>query len=132
MDSRASQYEAADIEKGVFVGANLDARNVDSLIARADRTQPEGTRYNVRIEVVSEGSSSISEDIKEGFLGALVAPEDRGAFDRAHDFTEVSPPRVSADEAMEQERRADAAGGTSIYEEGNQHMVRRLAYYRDA
>lgn len=131
MDSQATQYEAADVEHGVFVGANLDPRNIHSLIARAERTQPEGTRYEVQIEAVSEDSPSTSEDIKERFLGALVESNDRVAVDQDHDDTEVNPPTTSADEAMDQERRRDAAGDTN-YEKGDQEMVRRLAYYRDA
>lgn len=131
MDSQATQYEAADVEKGAFVGANLDPRNVHSLIARAGRTLPEGTRYNVQIEVVSEDSPSTSEDIKESFLGALVVPKDGVAFDRAHDDTEGNPPRASSGEQTDQERRRKAAGDR-IYEEGDRKMVRRLAYYRDA
>lgn len=113
MDSQATQYEAADVEKGVFVGANIDPRNLHSLIARVERTQPEGTRYNVQIEAVSEDSTSTSEDIKERFLGALAVP------------------RASDDEPMSQERRRDAAGDT-VDEEGDQKMDRRLAHYRDA
>lgn len=132
MDSQASQYEAADIEKGVFVGANLDARNIHSLIARAERTQPEGTRWDVQIEVVAEDSPSTSEDIKESFLRSLVDPNGRVASDRAHDESEARRPRVSADEAMDQQRRRDAAGENSYYEEGSPRMVRRLAHYRDA
>lgn len=73
MLSQATQYEAADVESGVFLGVNLDARSVNALMARVDSSQPEGTRYDVQIKVVSgEEADFISEAVRERFLGSMV------------------------------------------------------------
>lgn len=132
MDSRATQFEAVDVEKCVCVGTNLDVRNVHSLIARLDRNQPEGTRYDVQLKVVSEDSPSTNENIKEKFLGSLVVPNYRVDLDPARYVMEEDRPRASADEAMDFEHLRHAAGGSTNYMEGDRRWVERLSYYRGA
>jgi hypothetical protein len=75
--SQARQYEAADVKEGNFVGINLDARNAHSMLSRADRTQPQGTRWNVRLQAVSPADAAASSEVIKGrFLGALVTKGD--------------------------------------------------------
>lgn len=133
MQSQAKQYEAADIEAGSFLGINLTARNAQSLLARADRTQPSGTTYNVRFQRVSkEDGAASSDEIKYRFLTSLVAPADPFAFDQslAGRMEVDDPPISSADKAMEAQMRKDAAEGMD-YAEHDDHFKDDPGFYED-
>lgn len=135
--SRASQYEAADVKSGDFLGMNLKPGSVHSLMARADRTQPEGTRYNVRIKAVSaEDGAASSEVIKGRFCGAMLSTADPFAFDPDQDGMEVDPPpqsspspRRTADETMRQQHQKDAAQ-ESNYQQGSSTFIRDPNMYK--
>lgn len=139
--SRASQYEAADVKSGDFVGINLEARNVHSLVARAHRTQPEGTRYHVRIKAVkAEDGLASSEAAKQILYGAMVSTADPFAFDpNQEDEAEKSgemdidqSPSRSADGEMARERQRDAAEDPDYQGGGASRYSRHPEYYQDA
>lgn len=140
-NSQASQFVAADVKGGDFLGINLDARNAHSLMDRADRTQPEGTRWNMRLKAVSaEDGAATSDVIKGRFLGAMVSAADPFAFDPNQkgiergdeDEMDVDPTvqKPSAEEQMEEERRRDGARDPN-YEPGKKEYTRRASHYDD-
>ncbi|KAG6357331.1 hypothetical protein INS49_015209 [Diaporthe citri] len=140
MHSRALQYEAADVKAADFVGMNLEARNVHSLMARADRTQPQGTRYNVRIKAVRpERGLASSEAAKQQLFDAMLSAADPFEFDpdqkdevpKAEVMEVDRSPRRSADREMEEERRNDAAEDPN-YQQSGSNYGRRPDYYYDA
>lgn len=142
MHSRASQYEAADVKSGDFVGINLEARNVHSLVARAHRTQPEGTRYNVRVKAVrSEDGPASSEVAKRQLYGAMLSTADPFAFDPDQEdevekgdkmeTDEAQSPHRGADEEMNQQRQRDAARDPN-YQQGGSQYVREGDMYKNA
>lgn len=146
VNSTASQFEAADPRSGDFVGINLEARNVHSLVARAHRTQPEGTRYNVLMRAVKVEDGLISsEAAKQQLYGAMVSTADPFAFekdeedetveDKATDDVRMEDdhgsPRRTADEEMARERQRDAAQNPN-YEATGSRYHRDKEYYKYA
>lgn len=65
-DSQASQYETAHDNTGGYLGINLEVRNIHSFVDRVVRTQPQGTRWDVRLlqAVSMEDGAASSDNIK--------------------------------------------------------------------
>lgn len=138
--SQALQYEAADVNAGAFLGINLDARNVHSLVDRVQRTQPEGTRYNMLLKAVKpERGLASSEAAKQKFYGAMLSTADPFEFDpdqkdevpKADEVEADKSRRRKADERMDRERQKDSAENPN-YEETGSRFVRKAEYYEDA
>lgn len=134
--SKSSQYEAADVKSGSFLGINLEARNVHSLVARAHRSQPEGTRYNVLLRAVrAEDGLISSEAAKQQLYSAMVSTADPFAFEKSQEDETVEDkatgdthmegndgsPRRTADENMARERQRDAAQNPNYEQSGSRY-----------
>lgn len=143
VNSRASQFEAADPRSGDFVGINLEPRNVHSLVARAHRTQPEGTRYNVLMRAVrAEDGLISSEAAKQQLYDAMVSTADPFAFEKSPEVETVQDeatedtrmegddgsPHRTADENMARERQRDAAQNPNYEQSGSRYSRDKEMY----